>query len=97
MWHQVLGLVAVTLTAAVLLRGWEAPGWAVGAFCILALAGTVLFALAGVGRRVEPEPQPYRSYSEQATPQASHDAGWTKPREGPASARPISPVKRPAP
>ena len=93
MWHQVFGLAAVTLTGAVLLHGWKAPGWAVGAFSILGLAGTVLFALTGVGRSVQPEPRSYPAYAEQA----GYDASWTNSRGEPASARPIGPVKRPIP
>jgi hypothetical protein len=93
-WHQVVGLAAVTLTGVVLLHGWKAPGWAIGAFCILGLAGTALFALAAAGRSVQPEPRSYPAYSEKAAPQAGSDASWRNPRGEPASTRPVGPVKR---
>jgi hypothetical protein len=81
MWHQILGLLAVTLTAAILLRGWQAPRWAASTFCILGLIATVLFGFSTAQYAVQPVAGRVPTYTEQVAPQPGYDASWTKPHK----------------
>lgn len=54
MFHQIAGLVAMSLILAVLLRGWGLSRRTASAVGGLGLAATLLLALAGTGHRVEP-------------------------------------------
>jgi len=47
--HSIFGFAALLATLTILLGTWEAPRWAVQAFCICALFGSIVFALSRPG------------------------------------------------
>ena len=81
MWHQNFGLVAVTIAATVLLRGWDAPRPVVIAFGVLGLIATALFAASMDRQAVRPQASTAPVYSEQMPPQTGVTATWGAPRK----------------
>jgi len=47
--HSIFGFAALLATLTILLVTWEAPRWAIRAFCICALSGATVFALSRPG------------------------------------------------